>query len=100
MQQAWIEKQVPLPELSEKGLTERLKDLMAIGLVTQRKASGKGAASVYALTPKGFSLSTLLHLLYEWGEEHADAFDVELGDPLAVLHERERLSARAHRAIR
>lgn len=82
-----------LPELSEKVLSERLKDLMTIGLVAHRRA--RGGAGVYVLTSKGHSLGKLLRDLYEWGETHAHVFHVEVGNPPAALCERTR-DERAH----
>lgn len=79
-----------LPELSEKVLSERLRDLMALGLVVRKRSPAKGASSVYALTPKGLSLSKLLHDLYEWGREHAESFGVELGGHPLESDERKR----------
>ena len=76
-----------LPGVSEKMLTERLKDLMQAGLIARRKAAEGGRTSVYVLTPKGRTLGALLHALYDWGRRHADEFDVEVGEPLERLRE-------------
>ena len=79
-----------LPTLSDKVLTERLKDLMATGLVVQRERGVRGSGSVYVLTPKGRSLNHLLHALYEWGHVHAGEFRVEVGEPLEEYRRRDR----------
>ena|SRR5215469_15109159 len=71
-----------LPGLSEKMLAERLRDLVAAGLVAQRKTTGKGGSSVYTLTANGRSLSKPLTALYDWGLEHAHHYNVEIGEPL------------------
>ncbi len=74
-----------VPRMSDKMLTERLRELTEKGLVAKRKADGPASAAVYALTPRGQTLSRLLTELYEWGERHADAFGVEVGEPLKKL---------------
>jgi DNA-binding HxlR family transcriptional regulator len=71
--------------LSDKMLTERLRELTEKGLVAKRKRSGAGSAAVYHLTAKGQTLSKLLAELYQWGEQHAAAFGVEVGEPLKRL---------------
>ena len=74
-----------LPRLSDKMLTERLRELEEKGLVAKRKRTGAGSVDVYSLTPKGQTLGKLLTELYEWGEQHAAAFGVEVGEPLKRL---------------
>src|SRR5258708_22858566 len=73
------------PALSDKMLTERLRDLTNSGLVILCKGSGKDGRDLYALTAKGRSLTKVLHELYNWGLDHAAAFDVEVGEPLKML---------------
>ena len=58
---------------------------IATGLVAHRKTTGKGGSSVYVLTPNGRSLSKLLTALYDWGPEHARAYNVRVGEPLKIL---------------
>src|SRR3569833_641851 len=55
-----------LPELADKVLTQRLRELQADGFVSKTPASKTGAAR-YALTPWGRSLSPALEALYAWG---------------------------------
>jgi DNA-binding HxlR family transcriptional regulator len=74
-----------VPRLSDKMLTERLRELTDKGLVAKRKAEGRGPAGLYSLTPKGQTLGKLLTELYDWGERHAAAFGVEVGEPLKRL---------------
>ena len=79
-----------VPELSDKMLTERLRDLIAMGLVVhQKQGPGRNAGGHYALTAKGRSLGNLLHQIYSWGDEHAKLFDVEVGYPLKKLQSNE-----------
>ena len=68
---------VLVPGLSDKVLTERLRDLAAAGLVlTQR---GETGSVVYALSERGESLRPLLTALYDWGEVVAAADDIKTG---------------------
>ena len=50
-----------IPNLSDKVLTERLRDLEARGLVIH------GADGRYALTERGLSLAPALQALFDWG---------------------------------
>ena len=92
-----------VPELSDKMLTERLRDLISVGLVVHhKKAAVPRAAGHYALTAKGRSLGNLLLQIYNWGDQHAKLFDVEVGYPLkklrsdgSALMQRPRLAANA-----
>ena len=74
-----------VPRLSDKMLTERLRDLAARGLVAKSKASSNGNSEVYMLTTKGRSLSGPLKELYEWGRKNASLYGVEVGLPLLEL---------------
>ena len=50
-----------IPNLSDKVLTERLRDLETRGLVI------RGADGRYALTERGLSLAPALQALFDWG---------------------------------
>jgi DNA-binding HxlR family transcriptional regulator len=56
-----------IPKLSDKVLTERLKDLQADGLIERDKRAKK----LYCLTPRGESLQAVLAELHAWGKVHA-----------------------------
>ncbi len=73
-----------LPGLSDKVLTDRLKDLQQSGLVARRKSSAK-SRSPYALTARGATLAPILTDLYAWGTRHAASFGVHVGNPLHRL---------------
>jgi len=73
------------PNLSDKMLTERLQDLIDIGLVTRKKAVGGKNIATYSLTERGRSLGSILQDLYGWGEAQAAAFGVKIDFPLARL---------------
>lgn len=71
---AWL-KQAPhrygelrarMPDVSEKVLTERLKDLEGLGLIEKVKLDD--SKPVYRLTPRGEGLRPVLDSLYAWGE--------------------------------
>ena len=74
-----------IPRMSDKMLSERLHELTEKGLVAKRKADGRPSAALYSLTSRGQTLGRLLTELYEWGEEHAAVFGVEVGEPLKQL---------------
>ena len=76
-----------LPNLSDKVLTERLRDLMSSGLVVHRKSSGGASSGAYALTARARSLGHVLHHLYAWGHNNAAVFRVEVGEPLKRLNQ-------------
>ena len=60
-----------VPKLSDKVLTERLRDLEEQGLVRHRNVGGDQTYAVYELTDRGKSLSPVLDALYAWGETAA-----------------------------
>lgn len=76
-----------VPNLSDKVLTERLRDLIAVGLVTRNRRT-PARVQEYTLTQKGRLLSGLLRQLYSWGVQNAASFDVKVGQPLKMLEER------------
>jgi Predicted transcriptional regulators len=80
-----------VPRLSDKVLSERLRDLTKSGLVRQEAISTRTRA--YLLTEKGRSLSELLQHLYAWGLEHSDSFGVRVGAPLEQLDARQQTNA-------
>ena len=91
-----------VPRLSDKVLSERLRDLTKSGLVARQEATGT-RTQTYFLTARGRSLSELLQHLYAWGSENSDSFGVQVGAPLEQLdaeHKASRAagSARKNRA--
>jgi DNA-binding HxlR family transcriptional regulator len=73
-----------VPRVSDKVLTERLRDLTRSGLVVRQETAGSRIKS-YILTEKGRSLSRLLQHLHLWGVENSSSFGVRVGAPLADL---------------
>jgi DNA-binding HxlR family transcriptional regulator len=74
-----------LSGLSDKVLTERLKDLERSGLVARKQSSVAKARRPYVLTARGATLTPILTDLYAWGTEHAASFGVHVGNPLQKL---------------
>ena len=73
-----------VPRLSDKVLTERLRDSTKAGLVVRQETAGS-RTTTYTLTERGRSLSVLLQHLYSWGVENSSSFGVRVGAPLADL---------------
>ena len=71
-----------VPRLSDKVLTERLKELEAAGLIA--KGSPAGSHSRYRLTERGESLRSVLVAVYQWGDRHAAAYGVKCDNPLRL----------------
>jgi DNA-binding HxlR family transcriptional regulator len=73
-----------IPALSDKVLTERLRELVDAGLVARQKGTREKTDS-YALAPRGRSLKRVMKELYDWGETNAAAYGVRVGHPLRDL---------------
>lgn len=58
-----------IPELSDRLLTERLKELEAEGLVAREVGVGRPIQVVYRLTPKGAALEPVLRAVGAWASE-------------------------------
>jgi DNA-binding HxlR family transcriptional regulator len=80
-----------LPKLSDKVLSDRLRDVAAAGLVDRRRSTTAHNVEFYALTKRGESLRTVLQGLYAWGNGHAQSFGVDVGSPLERLRENTKL---------
>jgi DNA-binding HxlR family transcriptional regulator len=74
-----------LPGLSDKVLTERLKDLQRSGLIARSKVSVSKSRLPYVLTARGATLAPILTDLYSWGAKHAASFGVTVENPLQRL---------------
>jgi DNA-binding HxlR family transcriptional regulator len=59
-----------VPELSDRLLSERLKELEAEGIVDRRVLDGSPVRVEYSLTPKGRALEPVLNRLKDWAHEH------------------------------
>jgi DNA-binding HxlR family transcriptional regulator len=70
-----------IPNLSDKVLSQRLRELTEACLIDRSK-SEDDKSEVYALSSRGQSLGIILTELYSWGETNAAAFGVTVGHPL------------------
>jgi DNA-binding HxlR family transcriptional regulator len=77
--------------LSDKVLTERLRDLRSLGLVTQRRLPCS-PSGIYVLTRRGKMLQRVLRNLHAWGRQHSGVFGVKVTGP----ERRSRLGVRSH----
>ena len=84
-----------VPQLSDKVLSERLRDLTRSGLVARQAPTGS-RTHTYFLTEKGRSLSEPLQHLYAWGLKNSGVFGVRVGAPLEELEALEKGSGVAH----
>jgi DNA-binding HxlR family transcriptional regulator len=78
---AYGELRKSIPALSDKMLTERLRDLERGGLLERRsrRADGGGQARVvYALTARGRSLRPVLEALFAWGLSSAPHLGIKV----------------------
>jgi DNA-binding HxlR family transcriptional regulator len=60
-----------VPELSDRLLSERLKELEAEGIVERRVLAGSPVRVEYSLTAKGRALEPTLGALKDWAQQHA-----------------------------
>ena len=61
-----------VPAISEKMLSQRLRELTAAGLVTRRDLGANPPHVEYELTPEGRSLAPVLQAMYDWGVARSD----------------------------
>ncbi len=59
-----------VPDLSDRLLSERLKELEAEGIVQRRSCGESAAKSEYALTPKGEALEPAVRALKSWAHSY------------------------------
>lgn len=59
-----------IPDISQKVLTEKLKELESDGLVERNSYDGYPLKVEYMLTPTGKSLLELLYRIEDWGNEY------------------------------
>ena len=61
-----------IPNLSDRLLTERLRELEAAGMVTREVQPGPPVRVVYELTEAGRSLTGIIHDIAQWGHVWLD----------------------------
>ena len=59
-----------VPEISDRLLSERLKELEAEGIVERRVTDGTPVRTVYSLTEKGQALEPSLRTLQSWARNY------------------------------
>ena len=64
-----------IPGLSKKMMTQTLRELERMGLVTREVMQVMPPAVEYRLTALGRQFVTPLEMLYRWGAEHTDLLD-------------------------
>ena len=62
-----------IPGLSDRLLSERLRELEAAGIVGREVGHGVPVTVTYSLTPKGEALAPAIEALLEWAERWSDA---------------------------
>lgn len=71
-----------VPDMSEKMLTQRLRELERDGLVERTVHVGVPAPVSYRLTAEGGSLAPVLQAMYDWGTRRAARHGVRI-EPVA-----------------
>jgi len=70
-----------IPDMSEKMLAQRLRELQADGLVERIDRQAKPAHVDYRLTEEGESLAPVLQALYDWGAARAARTATPIEEP-------------------
>ena len=63
-----------MPRISQKVLTEQLRELMADGIVNQERTGRVPAPVVYSLTEYGRSVTPIAEAVRQWGRGHIERF--------------------------
>lgn len=61
-----------MPQISQRTLTNQLRELEADGLISRTVYAEVPPRVEYSITPKGESLDQILELMCEWGERNID----------------------------
>ncbi|MFI5909970.1 winged helix-turn-helix transcriptional regulator [Dactylosporangium sp. NPDC051541] len=72
-----------MPDVTEKMLTQRLRELEADGLISRRDLGTNPPHVEYALTDEGRSLAPVLQALYDWGAARAERTGTAIQAPTA-----------------
>jgi DNA-binding HxlR family transcriptional regulator len=65
-----------IPEMSDRMLTERMKELESVGIVKRHVYPETPVRIEYALTEKGSSLKTIITEIQTWSEQWVDHCNV------------------------
>ena len=71
-----------IPDVSEKMLAQRLRELQEDGLVERVDLGTRPAHVEYRLTEEGRSLAPVLQALYDWGLARAQRTGVRIAEPV------------------
>lgn len=71
-----------IPNVTEKMLTEKLRELEADNLVHRKVYRQVPPKVEYSLTPYGRGLDSLLQQLCTWGRRHAAKHQIRIANPL------------------
>ncbi|GGB68485.1 winged helix-turn-helix transcriptional regulator [Fictibacillus barbaricus] len=61
-----------IPEMSDRMLTERMKELESVGIVKRNVYPETPVRIEYSLTDKGNSLKTIINAIQDWSEQWVD----------------------------
>lgn len=62
-----------MPEISQRTLTNQLRELEEDGLITRKVYPEVPPKVEYSISAKGVTLSPVLEAMCEWGEQHIDS---------------------------
>ena len=68
-----------MPNVADKVLTERFKELGSLGVVEKRELEPNGSVFTYWLTARGESLRPVREALYAWGDTVGSELQVTVG---------------------
>lgn len=58
-----------IPDISDRLLTERLKELEEVGILVREVSTGRPVQVLYRLTPKGEALQPILAAIGAWADQ-------------------------------
>ena len=64
--------------MSDKVLTERLRDLEQLGFIKRRAGRNNAKETVYAITDRGESARPVLEALYAWGSQLSEELSIDI----------------------
>ena len=74
-----------VPGLTDKVLTQRLRELETLGLIAKQPVGRQRSTHVYGLTRRGESLRPVLDALYDWGAAIASELKIGIAPPPAKV---------------
>lgn len=73
-----------MPDITEKMLTQRLRELEQHGIVARTAVSATPPHVEYALTPEGRSLAPVLQAMWDWGQRRAETNGLTVRPPVTT----------------